>query len=175
MPTVIRGSDNLDSGQVRPVLMTAVASTSGTSIDFTGIPPWAKRITVLLGGLSTNGVSSPQIQIGTSSGVQNSNYLGTGGLIATGVACTASGAGFVLSASGNWSASTTVHGTVTLSLIDASTGLWSCSGLFSSSTAAAIYFTGGSKTLSGVLDRIRITTVNGTDTFDAGSINVMYE
>jgi hypothetical protein len=29
--------------------------------------------------------------------------------------------------------------------------------------------------LSGTLDRIRLTTVNGSDTFDAGSINIIYE
>ncbi len=33
----------------------------------------------------------------------------------------------------------------------------------------------GGKTLSAILDRIRLTTVNGTDTFDAGQINIMYE
>jgi len=33
----------------------------------------------------------------------------------------------------------------------------------------------GTKTISGVLDRIRLTTVNGTDTFDAGSVNILYE
>ena len=33
----------------------------------------------------------------------------------------------------------------------------------------------GRVTLSGALDRVRVTTVNGTDTFDAGSINILYE
>jgi len=34
---------------------------------------------------------------------------------------------------------------------------------------------GGSKTLSDTLTQVRITTVNGTDTFDAGTINILYE
>ena len=46
---------------------TAVASTSGTSIDFTGIPSWAKRITVMFNGVSTNGTSQQLIQIGSGS------------------------------------------------------------------------------------------------------------
>jgi hypothetical protein len=33
----------------------------------------------------------------------------------------------------------------------------------------------GHVSLSGALDRIRLTTVNGTDTFDAGSVNIIYE
>ena len=46
---------------------TAVASTSGTSIDFTGIPSWVKRITVMFNGVSTSGTSFKQIQIGSGS------------------------------------------------------------------------------------------------------------
>ena len=34
---------------------------------------------------------------------------------------------------------------------------------------------GVSPSLSGALDRVRITTVLGTPTFDAGTINIMYE
>jgi hypothetical protein len=34
---------------------------------------------------------------------------------------------------------------------------------------------GGDVTLTGALDRLILTTVNGTDTFDAGSINILYE
>jgi hypothetical protein len=33
----------------------------------------------------------------------------------------------------------------------------------------------GSKTLSAELTTVRITTVNGTDTFDAGTVNVSWE
>jgi hypothetical protein len=54
--------------------------------------------------------------------------------------------------------------------------LWSASHTSGGNTNRAISGSGGgSVTLSGVLDRMRITTVNGTDTFDAGTINVMYE
>lgn len=36
-------------------------------------------------------------------------------------------------------------------------------------------FNGSIKTLSATLDRVRLTTVNGTDTFDAGLVNIIYE
>lgn len=55
---------------------TAVATTSGTSIDFTGIPSWAKKITVMFSAVSTNGTSPIQVQIGAGS-VSNSGYVGT--------------------------------------------------------------------------------------------------
>jgi hypothetical protein len=34
---------------------------------------------------------------------------------------------------------------------------------------------GGSVTLGATLTAVRITSVNGTDTFDAGTVNIMYE
>ena len=53
---------------------TSVASTSGTSIDFTSIPSWVKRITVMFDGVSTNGTSNLQVQIGDSGGIENTGY-----------------------------------------------------------------------------------------------------
>ena len=163
------GSSILTSG-------TAQASTSGTAIDFTGIPSWAKRITVMFNGVSTNGASFPQVQIGTSGGIQTSGYTGTSTGIgnASGVSANLS-AGFVLSASGSWTAASSLNGKIDLVLLDASTGIWACSGVVGYTGGTICILIGGVKTLSGTLDRIRLTTVNGTDTFDAGSINIMYE
>jgi len=159
----------------RGITSATAVTASGTSVDFTGIPSWVRRVTVMFSGVSTNGTSLPRIQIGTSGVIQTSGYLGSGGVMAASVAVSLDTGGFVMSGTGNWSAATTAGGTVTLNLMDSSTGLWSCSGLLGSSSAAIIYFTGGSKALSGTLDRIRITTVNGTDVFDAGTINILME
>ena len=166
---LVAGASLLTSG-------TAQASTSGTAIDFTGIPSWAKRITVMFNGVSTNGASFPQVQIGTSGGIQTSGYTGTSTGIgnASGVSANLS-AGFVLSASGSWTAASSLNGKIDLVLLDASTGIWACSGVVGYTGGTICILIGGVKTLSGTLDRIRLTTVNGTDTFDAGSINIMYE
>ena len=43
------------------------------------------------------------------------------------------------------------------------------------SNGGAGFMGAGQKSFSGVIDRIRISTVNGTDTFDAGTINILYE
>jgi len=155
---------------------TAVASTSGTSIDFTGIPSWVKRITVMFNEVSTSGTSIIQIQIGTSSGIQTTGYQGTG--FTTNTNLTAMSSGFLLS--GVWAGTYSKSGIATLSIFDSSNGRWaynSVTSLETASTASGVAQDTGSgiKLLSGTLDRVRITTVNGTDTFDAGSINILYE
>ena len=150
---------------------TSVASTSGTSINFTGIPSWVDRVTVMFQGVSTNGTSVLLLQIGAGS-VTTSGYLGASSAIldtVTGAANYTTGFGV-----GKENAAVRVqHGALTLSLLGSNT--WVCSGVIGCSNEARVSHTGGSIALSGTLDRVRITTVNGTDTFDAGSINILYE
>lgn len=153
---------------------TVKASTSGTSVDFTNIPTWAKRITLMLSGVSTSGTSNWLIQIGTSSGVESSGYLGVGAYLGATPSGTNYTAGFGLFISG---ATHVMHGTIVLTLLSASANTWTCAGSLGGTGGAAgyIYSTTGAKSLTGTLDRVRITTVNGTDTFDAGSVNILYE
>jgi hypothetical protein len=147
---------------------TATATTSGTSVDFTGIPSWVKKITVLFNGVSLNGNSQIQIQIGTSSGVETSGYS-SGGWIPS-VAATST-TGFVVSA--GYIASFTLTGTATIALF--SGNQWVQSSVGTNVANGSTSMSGGVKTLSGTLDRIRITSLNGTDSFDAGSVNILYE
>ena len=167
--TTIQTIDSTGSyGQLRSA--TAVASTSGTSIDFTSIPSWVKRITVLFQGVSTSGTSSILVQIGSGS-IQTTGYISTSILAntsntTTGVSSVAGMAMFTNSAADIKSGSMVLH------LI--SGNIWASNHTSKSVTTAAI-FGGGDVTLGGTLDRLRITTVNGTDTFDAGSINILYE
>jgi hypothetical protein len=153
---------------------TAVASTSGTAIDFTGIPSWVKRITVMFNGVSTNGSSALQVQLGTSGGIQTTGYNAASAVGITGniFSMTASTTGFVEATGG---AALTRRGSAVVSLLDASTGIWSMVYNIGTTEAQRVLLIYGTKLLSGTLDQIRLTTVNGTDTFDAGSINIMYE
>ena len=154
--------------QIKIVRGTVVAPTSVTSVDFTGIPSWAKRITVMFSGLSTNGTSLYQCQIGDSGGIETSSYAGG---IATGATFSPYSAGFIFN--NNVAAASAYYGSVVLTKIDGFT--WIAT---TTCNAAALYGNGagsGSKTLSDTLDRVRITTVNGTNTFNAGSINILYE
>lgn len=157
-------------------LVSSVAQTaSGTAVNFLDIPSWVKRITVMFSGVSTNGTSTPLIQIGDAGGIEASGYLGSGGYVnnasATSVATQTTG--FALNAVG--AATIVYHGIATLQLLDATTNAWVFNTTLGRSDGNLLCFGGGSKSLSATLDRIRITTVNGTDTFDAGTINIMYE
>ena len=152
---------------------TAVASTSGNAIDFTNIPSWVKRITVMFNGVSTNGTSNFLLQLGSGS-VETTGYLGsvidvqTGQLGSAGLASTS---GLPLTVV--ILAAELYNGNILLTNI--SSNIWISSHNLGNTTASKQNIGSGSKTISGTLDRVRITTVNGTDTFDAGSINIMYE
>lgn len=151
---------------------TSVASTSGTSIDFTGIPSWVKRITVMLNGVSTNGtVATWLIQLGTGGTPETSGYTCCASFIAgASVSSTNTTAGFGISK--NNSASDVLNGV--FQFVNLTGNTWTMFGLFGNSNTAQNSLTSGSKTLAGVLNMVRITT-NSTDTFDAGSINILYE
>ena len=163
-------SNARDLSTTKPLVSgTALATTSGTTKDFTGIPSWAKRITVMLSGVSTSGAAQVGVQLGDSGGIETSGYIGGGYDGATTYATQST------SFSDNTGASTTVRYHIyTLTLIDGSTNTWACQMLGGFSTNGFRGFA-GTKSLTGTLDRIRLTTVNGTDTFDAGSANILYE
>ena len=155
--------------ELRPlVLGTAVASTSGTNIDFTSIPAWVKRITVMFDGVSTSGTSAIIIQIGDSGGLETTGYIGSSG---TRGAEVFNSIGYIIVTAST--ATSTNSGSVILTNLSGNT--WTEMGVIGLNTGNAPNFSGGAKTLSATLDRLRITSANGTDTFDAGTINIMYE
>jgi len=149
-----------------------VATTSGTSIDFTSIPSGVKRITIMYVGVSTNGTGGIGLQIGSSSGgLETSGYvsaainIGTSGTLDTTQFNTQSDSGAVAS----------YTGTIELVLQNSSTNYWVESGLIIQVNDAGNHFrSNGSKSISSTLDRIRIKTRNGSDTFDAGAISISY-
>ena len=156
---------------------TAVASTSGTSIDFTSIPSWVKRITVMFNGVSWS-TSAPflRIQIGSGS-VETTGYTGAQTLINSSGTALWQGtftAGFDVSSLSV--AADTVSGQMVL--CNLGSNIWTMySGIvrLSGTAVQMLSQSAGTKTTSGALDRLRITTSDGTDTFDAGSINILYE
>jgi len=149
---------------------TAVATTSGTTVDFTSIPSTVKRITVMLSGVSTNGTSPVILQLGDSGGFEITDYLGSAGEVRSTPDVDLFTTGFGLLQSP--SAADLFYGIATI--VNISGNVWVYSFTGGSSTVANNYIGGGSKTLSATLDRIRLTTVGG-NTFDAGSVNIMYE
>jgi hypothetical protein len=157
------------SSTAKIVRGTAVASTSGTSIDFTSIPSWVKRITLVLNAVTTSGTSNLQIQIGSGS-VTTTGYASQAWFPTTATGVITSG--FVLF---NHSAALTLSGAAQIVSLNSTT--WISTGTFNyvSTSSVGYQSSGHSPALSGALDRVRLTTVNGTDTFTAGSINILYE
>jgi len=154
----------------RIVSGTAVASTSGTSIDFTSLPAFVKKITVMFSGVSTNSTSNFLIQIGSGS-VTTSGYASRAVFFSGAtLSGSTSSAGF---GGANWAAANTQSGAITLTLLGSNT--WVATGYLADSGTNASSIGGTSPALGGTLDRVRITTAGGTDTFDAGSINILYE
>jgi hypothetical protein len=151
-----------------------VSSTTITivGLDFYGVPSTAKRITVMFQGVSTNGTSNMQIQIGSGS-VTTSGYnsAGAGCISGSSPSVAASTAGFLMISD---TATDVKNGLFTIVAMGSS--LYAASHTMGGdSTRDVCFWGGGAVTLGGTLDRVRITTVNGTDTFDAGSINIMWE
>lgn len=160
-------------------LGTEQATTSGTSIDFTGIPSGVKQVTISLVGVSTNGTSPFAIQLGDSGGIEITGY--TFHTFTTSTALNTSdlgvtGASFRLNATARVAADL-YSGTFILILENASTNTWGLSGSLVSSngSAARMDIAAGMKATSAVLDRVRFTTIGGTDTFDAGVMNIAYQ
>jgi hypothetical protein len=166
------GAGNLSWVNGRMVLETSKATTSGTAVEFTGLPSWIKKITMTFQGVSTNGTSAVIIQIGSGS-YTTSGYNGAGANTDNGVApsvITRTG-GFGIDNSAN--AAAVRHGSIIIT--SAGSNTWTSMAVIGRSDQATLGWAAGSVSLSGALDRIRITTSNGTDAFDAGSINILYE
>jgi hypothetical protein len=145
---------------------TAVASTSGTSIDFTDIPSWVNRITIMFSGVSTNSTSPVIIRMGTSSGIETTGYLS--GAAVAGITSTASTVGFTTIFN---TAANVRHGSFVLTTLGSN--IWTGTGLLNDGSSVVVI--AGTKTMPSTLDRVRITTVAGNQTFDAGTINILYE
>jgi len=161
------------NGTVGLLVSGTAVSASSTSVDFTSIPAGVRRITVMFNEVSSSGTSNFLVQLGDSGGIENTGYVSTSNY--TNQASTTGGsnstAGYLLFNSAS-SGAALISGTYTLVNISGNT--WIGSGVHKIITTQVI-FSGGSKALSDVLTQIRVTTVNGTDTFDAGSINILYE
>ncbi len=170
--TTFAGTVTAPTGTLYPIVSgTAVASTTGTAIDFTNIPAWVKRITVMLNGVSLSGTANLWVQAGSGS-ITSSGYVGNRAYILN---TTVQGNGGFTSAlievPRNTAASaTTGHVTIT----NVSGNVWVAS-MVSAEASVFASFASGTISLSGVLDRIRIIAANGTDTFDAGTVNILYE
>jgi hypothetical protein len=156
----------------QPMTLRTAQAGTGTAINFTGIPSWAKRITVMFNAISTNGVARPTIRLGTSSSTEITGYTGvTANIGDTAATYSFLGAGFDILQTG--AATIVFYGQMTICNLSGNT--WTCNGSVGRTDNNFFGFCAGAKTLASTLDRIVFTTANGTDAFDGGSVNIMYE
>ena len=150
---------------------TAITTTSGTAASFTSIPSWVKRITIMLNAVSTSATSNLIVQIGSGS-YTATGYVGVNTQGNAGVTTTTMSTGFLIAT--GVAAGSNFNGSIVLTNLTGN--IWTETGLLGQAVSTAIYNnSSGSVTIGGTLDRVQVTTVNGTDTFDAGSINILYE
>lgn len=163
------------SSTAKIVQGTSVASTSGTSITFTGLPSWVKRITMQLNGVSTDSAASIfSVQLGTSGGIVSTGYNSSSGSISTSQATGANGlttTGFVV---GNMNAVADLFSGV-ITIVNFSSNTWACTSVTNRTGAVPVtgYSSGTPIALGGVLTQVRLTISAGA--FDAGSVNILYE
>ena len=155
-------------------LGTPVATTSGTSVTFTGIPAGVKQIVVSFNGVSTNGSSNIIIQLGDAGGIEVSSYASLSATLSSAAAApTNTTAGFRLKSS---NAGNLLSGSVTLILENSTTFSWAVTGIVGdlNNNTDEMFLVCGKKSLSAELTQVNITAVNGTDAFDGGEINIAY-
>lgn len=184
MPVTISGSGTMSQmtqggipGSPTIVAGTAVTCAGQTSIDFTGIPSWARRVTVMLRGVSTSGTSPLQFQLGDAGGIETTGYVSNALTTSTSAAVNTANITSGFGGGSVGSSSNLFNGSIVISTLGSNEFV--CQGSISNTGDSRFMSISGGKTLSDTLTQLRITTINGTDTFDttpsAGSINIFYE
>jgi len=147
-------------------LGTAQATTSGTSVEFTGIPSGVKRISVMFRGVSSSATDvGLLVQLGTSSGFKTSGYAST---THWGGGGTSDSTGFSMY---GIATSNILSGIMTIAHMGSNVFVASHSAKYNTNNGM---FGGGDVDLGGTVDRVAIKTISG-GAFDAGSVNIMYE
>ena len=158
------------AASARPISIGTIPSLSSTELAWTGIPSWVKRISINLAGVKVTGNNLIKIQLGDSGGYETTGYTTAAQYLSTGAT---DSAGWLLA--GNHAAVNLYAGRWTFELIDAAANTWVGNGQTLQLNGSITLTAGaGYKSLSGTLDRIRILA-GGGDTFDAGSVNILYE
>ena len=156
----------------RDVVVAAAGMSGSSAYTNTNIASWATRITISLKDFSTNGSVVPELRLGTSAGIQTSDYVSRGGLLIDTSSAQISGSASGYRIADDWAASMVVSGNIYLELHDATNDIWTCSFVLSREDTPQLVPGAGINILPGTLDRISLTT---TDTIDDGTITIYQE
>lgn len=156
-------------GATNRLVQETAKSASGSNVEFTGIPSWVKRITLLLHGVSTSGTAGIRIHLGTSGGYETTNYASVSDVFSTTLTTTGATDGFQVTNTTN----TTDLYSATAIITNITGNTWLCQIVGLRATSSFI-LSAGSKALGGVLTRLRVAAGSGSS-FDAGTMNILYE
>jgi hypothetical protein len=162
----------VSGSNVQPLVLATTQTASGSSVDFTGIPSWVKRITLTGVGISFAAAGSADVRIGSGS-LSASGYTGRLVTVTNAVAPSVGSFTTGIAAFTTGSAAAVVSGTCVLVLNDSTTNTWIATTTNMRVTESLVQIYSGTISLSGVLDRISLVAT--TSTFDAGTVNIMYE
>jgi hypothetical protein len=156
------------------VFGTAQSPTSGTTVDFTGVPSWARRIVVIFSAVTLPGTSgSMSMQLGAGTTPETTDYFGCTSYVASGDRGAAAWTSDALLGTGNGADGISFSGVVTLTKFDTSSNSWGIQGGLGDHTGIPIVWSpAGRKDVSGVLGIVRILV---SSSFSSGSINILYE
>jgi len=155
---------------------TAVATTSGTSVEFTGIPSAATRLTLLFAEVSASGTDNFKVQLGHSGAYYTSNYNSTGGWLGESEGYSEIGLtdGFAVHNVSGDSSSLNLRMTFT-KLNNTATGTSWIQDHQGGNANVNLRSGGGILTsVSTAVDRLKVI-FTGSNTFDAGSMNLTWE
>ncbi|MFH1806819.1 MAG: hypothetical protein ABID63_18215 [Pseudomonadota bacterium] len=150
----------------------AIPTTSGTAVDFDAIPAGVRRIKLGLIGVATNGSAHRLIQLGTSSGIVPTGYLTGSSSLGNSIVTNDYSVGFGIRLA---SSAADAAGCLTLDLVDEVNNVWQITGAVRNLEGSGGALCFGSKAMPGVIDRIRFTTTNGTDSYDGGEVRISWE
>jgi hypothetical protein len=170
------GSTSTWVASAAPAITSGIAvSATGTSVNFTGIPNWVKRVTVMFSNVTLNG-SELSIRVGSGSIDSTSTYAGYAVRQGVTVPCNyySNANTTSLQLTYGLGSNETYSGLATLCLVGLN--VWVFNSYISSSYSYANNNSAaGRKDLLGTLNQIRIGSHDNTAVFTSGTINIMWE
>jgi hypothetical protein len=152
-------------------LGTAITSATGSSLDFADIPSWVERITISLNNISFAALGAAVVRLGVSNTLVTSGYTAARISFTTSPATVYTSVTDGIASFGTSATAATVIGHIVLTNLTGNQ--WVASGQVTRTTDNICMTTAGSITLAGALTNLSVVAI--TSTFDAGSINIMYE
>jgi len=158
-------------------LGTPVATTSGTSVEITGIPSTARQIILSFNQVifASGANNNAAIEVSTSSTYLTSGYVGRIGTLGGSTVTPDALSSRITLSNGNFmQAGDSLTGSLTMTLLDSSTNRWAGSATMAVNVAnSRVFLTAFTFALASSLNKVRLFDGSG-NSFSSGSFNIAY-